>query len=74
MATDREKLRRHGVCTLAAAASLVVSLALAPALAAETWRGLTAAPEQRCSPCHTKLDYPYPHSVDEQIVGELGAL
>ena len=41
---------------------------------AETWRGLTVAPEHRCSPYDRKRDYPYPQSVEREIVRELGAV
>ena len=37
----------------------------------DTWRGLTIAPENRCSP-YSSGDYPYPESVEDQIVAELG--
>ena len=74
MPTDHERHRRQGVFTLAAVASLVVGLALTPAIAGETWRGLTVAPEHRCSPYDKNRDYPYPRSVEADIVHELGAL
>ena len=74
MATDGERHRCHGVHTLAAVASLAAGLALAPALAAETWRGLTVAPEHRCSPYDKRRDYPYPQSVEREIVRKLGAV
>ena len=74
MATDGERHRRHGVRTLAAAASLVAGLALAPAPAAETWRGLAVAPEHRCTEYNKKRDYPYPRSVEADIVRGLGAI
>ena len=35
------------------------------------WRGLVVAPEHRCSP-YDRRDYPYPQSVEEEIVAELG--
>ena len=41
---------------------------------AETWRGLTVAPEHRCSPYDKKRDYPYPQSVEQDIVRGLGAV
>ena len=41
---------------------------------AETWRGLTVAPEHRCSPYERKRDYPYPQSVEQDIVRALGAV
>ena len=47
---------------------------LAGTAAAETWRGLTVAPENRCSAYDKKRDYPYPPSVEDDIVRELGAV
>ena len=43
-------------------------------MSAETWRGLTLAPEHRCSPYDRKRDYPYPQSIDQDIIRELGAV
>ena len=61
-----------------AAASLLVlvagALVLASAASAETWRGLVVAPEERCSPYDKKRDYPYPQSVEQDIVRELGTV
>ena len=37
----------------------------------ETWRGLTVAPEQRCTP-YNRRDYPYPSSLELRIVETLG--
>ena len=39
---------------------------------AETWRGLVVAPEHRCSAYDKKGDYPYPHSIEREIVRGLG--
>ena len=50
-------------------------LLAAPALpqdAAGTWRGLMVAPENRCSPYDRKRDYPYPQSIEQDIVRGLG--
>ena len=47
-------------------------LALAGAASAETWRGLTVAPEHRCAPYDRKRDYPYPQSVERRIIERLG--
>ena len=68
---------------MAAARSTLVTIAIAvliglwsvatPALA-ETWRGLVVAPEDRCSPYDPKEDYRYPQSVEDDIVGGLGAV
>ena len=38
-----------------------------------TWRGLTVAPEERCSP-YDADDYRYPQSVENDIVRELGGV
>ena len=38
-----------------------------------SWRGLTIAPEYRCSP-YDAGDYPYPQSVEAEIVLEMGGL
>ena len=55
-------------------AAAVVLAVLAGAASAETWRGLTIAPEHRCSPYDRKRDYPYPQSVEQDIVRALGAV
>ena len=44
------------------------------ALHAQTsWRGLTVAPERRCSP-YDADDYRYPQSAEDRIVDELGGV
>ena len=53
---------------------LAAALAAAPAAAAETWRGLTVAPEERCSRYDRKRDYRYPQSVERDIVRRLGRI
>ena len=40
----------------------------------ETWRGLLMAPENRCSPYDRKQDYPYPQSIEQDIVRRLGSV
>ena len=57
-------------CVVLLAAVLLVDAACA----AETWRGLTLAPEHRCSPYDRKRDYPYPQSVEREIVHGLGTI
>ena len=52
----------------------VLALGLVAGAAAETWRGLIVAPEHRCAPYDKKRDYPYPQSVERDIVRELGAV
>ena len=65
--------RRRSVAIVAAVLSLT-ALALAPALSAETWRGLTVVPEDRCSLYDRKREYPCPQSVEQDIVRQLGAV
>ena len=52
----------------------VVALGLVAGVSAETWRGLTVVPEHRCAPYDKRRDYPYPQSVERDIVRELGAV
>ncbi|WP_054015831.1 excalibur calcium-binding domain-containing protein [Pseudoalteromonas sp. R3] len=40
----------------------------------DTWRGLKVAPENRCSPYDKKTQYPYPQSVEDDIVASMGGL
>ena len=54
--------------------ALVAALGLVAGASAETWRGLTVAPEHRCAPYDKTRDYPYPQSVERDIVRELGAV
>ena len=53
---------------------VLAGIALAGTASAETWRGLTVAPENRCSPYDKAADYPYPQSVEQDIVRDLGAV
>ena len=52
----------------------VLALDLFDTASADTWRGLTVAPEDRCSAYDKKRDYPYPQSVERDIVRDLGAV
>ena len=52
----------------------IVAFAFAETASAETWRGLTVAPENRCSAYDKKADYPYPQSVENHIVRQLGTV
>ena len=45
-----------------AACCLAAALALAGTVGAETWRGLTVAPEERCSVYDRERHYHYPQS------------
>ena len=69
-------VRRRGADSLQAPrlAAAVVLAVLAGAASAESWRGLTIAPEHRCSPYERKRDYPYPQSIEHDIVRALGAV
>ena len=51
--------------------ALVLALAAAGVAHAETWRGLVVAPEHRCA-AYDRDDYPYPQSVERQIVARMG--
>ena len=51
--------------------ALLCALAWCGAAQAETWRGLTVAPEHRCS-AYDRDDYPYPQSVERDIVARMG--
>ena len=65
--------QRHSRAALAWLAGLV-ALGFVDAPSAETWRGLTVAPEHRCAPYDNKRDYPYPPSVEHDIVRGLGVV
>ena len=52
----------------------VFVLGVVQGVSAETWRGLTVVPEHRCAPYDKKRDYPYPQSVERDIVRALGAV
>ena len=50
---------------------LVVSQSV---FAQQMWRGLVVAPENRCSPYDKKKQYPYPQSVEDIIVANMGGV
>jgi hypothetical protein len=50
---------------------LLLTLALS-ANAQEMWRDLIVEPEFRCSPYDKKSQYPYPQSVEDQVVESMG--
>ena len=54
--------------------ALVAVLAAIAPVAAETWHGLTVAPEHRCAPYERKRDYTYPQSIEQDIVRSLGGM
>ena len=69
----RRAPRRRAPLALACLLGLL-SLGLLDTASAETWRGLTVAPEHRCAPYDKKRDYPYPQSVERDIVRALGSV
>ena len=71
---DRARPRRPRSALALSCFAAVVALGLVAGASAETWRGLTVAPEPRCAPYHKKRDYPYSQSVERDIVRELGAV
>ena len=64
----RHHARRTAAIALAIAAVIFAGHGRA---AADTWNGLTVAPEHRCSP-YDRSDYPYPRSVERGIVASMG--
>ena len=64
----RHHARRTAAITLAIAAVIFAGHGHA---AADTWNGLTVAPEHRCSP-YDRSNYPYPRSVERDIVASMG--
>ena len=52
----------------------VLALGFVHSTVAETWRGTTVAPGHRCAPYDKRRDYPYPQSVENDIVRTLGAV
>ena len=43
-------------------------------IAEETWRGLVVEPKNRCSSYNKKAQYPYPQSVEDEIVASMGGI
>ena len=73
---ERRRARPRGSRSILAISCLaaVLALGLVAGASAETWRGLTVALEHRCAPYDKRRDYPYPQSVERDIVRELGAM
>ena len=78
MTKGRARNRPTRPVSLAAslAAAFGAALSLLPAgvfaqTVGETWRGLAVSPEHRCTP-YSRQDYPYPQSVEKNIVAEMG--
>lgn len=71
---ERPHSRRSGANLACLAAALLLAISLVPDTSAETWRGLAVAPEHRCAPYDKQRDYPYPQSVERDIVRDLGAV
>ena len=53
---------------------VIGAFAIAGAAAADTWRGLSVAPENRCSCYHKDRDYRHPPSVEPKIVEQQGGI
>ena len=70
----RARPRGPGSSLALSCLAAVLALGLVASASAETWRGLTVAPEYRCAPYDKRRDYPYPPSVERDIVRELGAV
>ena len=64
---------RYGPGALATGFLILLALPWNPAYSQEIWRGLTIAPEARCSP-YDPGDYSYPQSVEDRIIAELGGV
>ena len=56
---------------MAPAVLIATAVAFHGPASAETWRGLTVAPEHRCAP-YDRRDYPYSQSVEARIVAAMG--
>lgn len=66
---------RLGSSALGLLGTLLVAVLLwGGTVGAESWRGLVVAPERRCSPYDKKGDYPYPASIEREIVRRLEAV
>lgn len=53
---------------------IILILASFQSNAENTWRGLKVAPEYRCSIYDKSEQYPYPQSVEDGIVANMGGL
>ena len=54
--------------------AFVATFFAVPSSAEQTWRGLIVEPENRCSPYDKSEQYPYPQSVEDEIVAQMGGL
>ena len=61
---------RRPAATLSLAIAIAALTAVHFGRGAESWQGLTVAPEHRCTPYHRSL-YPYPQSVERRIVASM---
>ena len=71
-----EETRTQSRCCYTAISALLMLLHPAgqlPRCPQETWRGLTVAPESRCSH-YNPGDYPYAQSVEDRLVAQLGGV
>ena len=70
----RSQLRQRQLPLVLACLAGLFALGFIHDASAETWRGLTVAPEHRCAPYDKKRDYPYSQSVERDIVRALGSV
>ena len=70
--TTRQQQQARG--PVLGALALLIALGTATSAKAETWRGLVVAPEHRCAAYDKKRHYPYPQSVERDIVRQVGAV
>ena len=73
-ARARRRAPRRGAPLALAGLAGLLTLGLVDTASADTWRGLTVAPEHRCATYDKRRDYPYPQSVEADIVRALGAV
>ena len=64
-------MRHRGRAVALCVALLAAAAGMQGAEAAQTWRGLAAAPEHRCTP-YDRDDYPYSQAVEGRIVAGIG--
>ena len=60
-------------CIIVSVFGFATGIAMTAPPQSATWRGLTVAPEERCSP-YDHRDYRYPASIENRIVDDLGGI
>ena len=61
-------IQRVKVMGLLVVSALLFATLVSSQDSTHTWRGLVVAPEHRCSPYDKERDYPYPQSIEQDIV------